>query len=132
MLDTKVRRGADVGSDHYLVQGTLQIKFKAYKEARTADRPQPKFNNQKLKDQATKDIFTATIKQKAELLINTREKTNFQKHWNNLKAIWSQMCIKVLGRENKQDKQWLSTDTWKIIKERRMVKQKIIQWQQKQ
>ena len=105
LLDTKVRRGTDFCSDHYLVQGTLQIKLKAYKEAGAADRPQPKFNTQNLKDQATKDIFTATIKKKAETLINTNEKTNVEKHWNNLKAVWSQTCMKVLGRNKKQDKQ---------------------------
>nr|CAH8830174.1 unnamed protein product [Trichobilharzia regenti] len=75
LLDTKARRGADVGSDHYLVQGTIQIKLKAFRESGAADRPQAKFNTQKLKDQATKDIFIASIKDKAETQINTSERS---------------------------------------------------------
>nr|CAH8827448.1 unnamed protein product [Trichobilharzia regenti] len=127
LLDTKARRGADVGSDHYLVQGTIQIKLKAFRESGAADRPQAKFNTQKLKDQATKDIFIASIKDKAETQINTSEEVGVEKHWNNLKTVWSQTCIEILGRKKRQDKQWLTTDTWKLIEERRTVKQKIIQ-----
>nr|CAH8872990.1 unnamed protein product [Trichobilharzia regenti] len=99
LLDTKARRGADVGSDHYLVQGTIQIKLKAFRESGAADRPQAKFNTQKLKDQATKDIFIASIRKKAETQINTSEKVSVEKHWDNLKTVWSQTCMEVLGRK---------------------------------
>ena len=102
-----------------------RLKFKAYKETRAEDISLPKFNTQKLRDQAKKDILTATIRKKAETLINTSEKTNVEKHWKNLKAIWSQTCMEILGRKKKPDYQWLSTDTLRLIEERRMVKQKI-------
>nr|CAH8855227.1 unnamed protein product [Trichobilharzia regenti] len=102
-------------------------QIKSFQEAGAADRPQAKFNTQKLKDQATKDIFIASIKDKAETQINTSEEVGVEKHWNNLKTVWSQTCIEILGRKKRQDKQWLTTDTWKLIEERRTVKQKIIQ-----
>ncbi|CAH8546378.1 unnamed protein product [Heterobilharzia americana] len=41
--------------------------------------------------------------------------------------MWKETCTTVLGRKKKEDKEWISTDTWKLIEERRMVKQKINQ-----
>ena len=48
-------------------------------------------------------------------------------HWNSLKLIFNETCSTVLGRKKRQDKEWLSTDTWKLIEERRTVKEKMIQ-----
>uniref|UniRef100_A0AA85ILE8 Reverse transcriptase domain-containing protein n=1 Tax=Trichobilharzia regenti TaxID=157069 RepID=A0AA85ILE8_TRIRE len=50
-----------------------------------------------------------------------------EEHWKSLKAILNETCSTVLGRKKRQDKEWLSTDTWKLIEERRMVKEKMIQ-----
>ncbi|CAH8483809.1 unnamed protein product [Heterobilharzia americana] len=125
LLNTRSRRGADVGSDHYLVQGTFQIKLKAFKEA--GDRPQFKYNTRKLKDETTKEIFKAAIKTKWETSSNIPEETCVEEHWKSLKAMWKETCTAVLGRKKKEDKEWISTDTWKLIEERRMVKQKINQ-----
>ncbi|CAH8482691.1 unnamed protein product [Heterobilharzia americana] len=125
LLDTRSRRGADVGSDHYPVQGTFQIKLKAFKEA--GDRPQFKYNTRKLKDETTKEIFTSTIKTKREISRNIPEETCVNEHRNSLKEMWKETCIPVSGRKKKEDKEWISTDTWKLIEERRMVDQKINQ-----
>nr|CAH8840894.1 unnamed protein product [Trichobilharzia regenti] len=57
LLDTRSRRGADVGSDHHLVQGIFKVKLKASRIAR--DKSQCKFNTQKATDTTTKDTFTA-------------------------------------------------------------------------
>ncbi|CAH8868299.1 unnamed protein product [Trichobilharzia szidati] len=102
-------------------------QIKSFQRNRSCSRPQAKFNTQKLKDQDTKDIFTASIKDKAETQINTSEKVSVEKHWNNLKTVWSETCMEVLGRKKGQDKQWLTTDTWRLIEERGTVKQKILQ-----
>nr|CAH8843517.1 unnamed protein product [Trichobilharzia regenti] len=125
LLDTRSRRGADVGSDHYLVQGTFKVKLKASRIA--GDRPQCKFNTQKLKDTTTKDTFTATVRAKQETLRDITEESCVEEHWKSLKAILNETCSTVLGRKKRQDKEWLSTDTWKLIEERRMVKEKMIQ-----
>lgn len=98
-LDT--RRGADVGSDSYFVQETLQIKLKSFKGAEAADRLQPDFNTQKLKDQTTKNMFTAITRKKAGTKINTSEETSVEKHWNNLKAMWSRTYMDFLGRKKR-------------------------------
>ncbi|CAH8291638.1 unnamed protein product, partial [Heterobilharzia americana] len=125
LLNTRSRRGADVGSDHYLVQGTFEIKLKAFKEA--GDRPQFKYNTRKLKNETTKEIFKAAIKTKWETSRDIPEETCVEEHWKSLKAMWKETCTTVLGRKKVEDKEWISTDTWKLIEERRMVKQKINQ-----
>nr|CAH8823142.1 unnamed protein product [Trichobilharzia regenti] len=120
LLDTRSRRGADVGSDHYLIKRTFKVKLKALRIA--GDRPQCKFNTQLLKDTTTKDTFTATVRAKQETLRDITEESCVEEHWKSLKAIPNETCSTVLGRKKRQDKEWLSTDTWKLIEERRMVK----------
>ncbi|VDQ03916.1 unnamed protein product [Trichobilharzia regenti] len=63
-LDTILRNGADVGSDHYLVQGTPQVKLKTFGETEAADRPHANFDARTLMDQDTKDVFTAIIRKR--------------------------------------------------------------------
>ncbi|CAH8435651.1 unnamed protein product [Heterobilharzia americana] len=40
-----------------------------------------------------------------------------EEHWNSLKETCRETCITVLGRKKKQDKEWISMDTWKLIEE---------------
>ena len=47
-----------------------------------------------------------------------------------LKDSWEKTCTEVLGKRTRQDKEWLSGDTWKLIEERRSVKQQIIHCQE--
>ncbi|CAH8459953.1 unnamed protein product [Heterobilharzia americana] len=115
LLNTRSRRGADVGSDHYLVQGTFQIKLKAFKEVN--DRPQFKYNTRKLKDETTKEIFTSAIKTKWEISRNIPEETCVEEHRKSLKEMWKETCTTVLGGKKKEDKEWISIDTWKLIEQ---------------
>nr|CAH8863155.1 unnamed protein product [Trichobilharzia regenti] len=87
LLDTRSGRGADVGSDHYLVQGTFKVKLKASRIA--GDRPQCKFDTRLLKDTTTKDTFTATVRAKQETLRDITEESCVEDHWNSLKVIFN-------------------------------------------
>ncbi|CAH8472391.1 unnamed protein product [Heterobilharzia americana] len=38
--------------------------------------------------------------------------------WNRFEEVWKETCITVLGMTKKEgDKEWMSTDTWKLIEE---------------
>ena len=45
-----------------------------------------------------------------------------EEHWNNLKNIWKEACLEIVGRKATNHKPWLSTNTLKKIKERRAKK----------
>ena len=55
LLDVRVKRGADVGSDHHLVVADLKVKLKAYRDR--ADRPSHKYNVHSLKDKAEAEVY---------------------------------------------------------------------------
>ncbi|CAH8536319.1 unnamed protein product [Heterobilharzia americana] len=46
--------------------------------------------------------------------------------------MWKETCITVLRRKERKGKEWISTDTWKLIEEKRRVKQKINQCKNEQ
>ncbi|XP_055866667.1 craniofacial development protein 2-like [Biomphalaria glabrata] len=54
LLDVRTRRGADIGSDHYLVSGKCKLRLK--RQPKRATRPRP-FNVEKLKDGNTAAQF---------------------------------------------------------------------------
>ena len=45
-----------------------------------------------------------------------------EEYWNSLKNIWKETCLEVVGKPTKH-KPWLSTETLKIIEERRAKKE---------
>ena len=121
--DTRSMRGADVASDHHLVMGVVKIKLRAFKD--TGDRPHIKFNTQKLKDKETRDTFCITIKNKFEALNSLTEETPLEEQWNDIKKTFIESCQETLGKREFNMKPWMSTNTWKLIEERRKLKDQI-------
>ena len=58
VLDTKVLRGADVASDHYLVRTKLRVKLKKIKTVRN---PRRKYDTIQLNQEATRKKFSLTL-----------------------------------------------------------------------
>ena len=54
LQDVRVKRGADLASDHHLLQGKIQLKLSAVKKVECHRR---KFNVSKLKNQTVRDGF---------------------------------------------------------------------------
>ena len=80
LLDVRVRRGADVGSDHHLLTARIRMKL------RRTDRQQPghrRFDVNKLDDPAVKKSFLTQLK------IGT-------KHWLNWTTIQITMLMKTI------------------------------------
>ena len=127
LLDTRAKRGADVASDHNLVLSTIRVKLRAFRD--TCDRPHAKFNTLRLKEKDVREEFSITLKNKFEALSHLTQETPLEEHWSTLREVWNHTCSNTLKKKDRQDKEWLSNDTWKLIEERRCLKQQIINCQ---
>ena len=126
MLNVRVKRGADVGSDHQLVIANVRLKLR-----RTQNRPhiQQGYNIQKLQDPHTRQTFITQVKNRFQALqnLNTEnnmsENININAYYENVKSAYQQSAEKCLGfREKKKTKEWITADTWGVIDERRKIK----------
>ncbi|RUS69130.1 hypothetical protein EGW08_023107 [Elysia chlorotica] len=120
--DVRAKRGADAASDHQLVIAVLKLKLKAYRDQ--ADRPAHKFNVQYLKNKAKAEKYKVELKNRFDVLSELDEET-VENYWQEIKKTWSSACQKVLGKRTRELKEWISADSWHLIKERKEAKQKI-------
>ena len=122
LLDTRVKREADVASDHHLPLGTVRIKLKKYVD--TANRPQQQYNVHKLKSGEIKLEFNCAVRNRFEALEDMTE-DSIDIVGATLQETWKEACKKVLGKTERNHKVWLSTATWTLIKERKQIKQMV-------
>nr|KAG5710147.1 hypothetical protein BaRGS_006666 [Batillaria attramentaria] len=45
-----------------------------------------------------------------------------EEHWHDLRETWTATCREVLGKKTRQHKEWLTSDTWDLITERKRLK----------
>lgn len=62
LLDTRVKRAADVASDYHLLTGTIKLKIKKNKTERSTQRL--RYNTRLLKDTQMLEEFKITVKNK--------------------------------------------------------------------
>ena len=124
--DVRVKRGADAASDHHLVVATLKTKLKAFKDQ--AGRPAYKFNVHTLKERTKAEEFKTELRNKFSVLSLLPEET-IEEQWSSLRDTWKTTCKTVLGKKTRKHKEWLTTDTWALITERKHIKDLINQTQ---
>jgi len=145
LLDTRVQRGADVASDHYLVRTKIQLKLRSCKVIRSS---RSRYNTSLLKYPGTKKHFCITLKNKFQALqdmdepdevtsdgteaddsSNYREEetanTRVHRKWATFKSSFQKTAEEVLGRKEKSHKPWISHNLWATIDDRKKLKQKI-------
>lgn len=122
VLDVRTRRGADAASDHQLLVATMRAKLKAF--CNPAGRTQHKFNTQLLRDRKKADEFNCEVKNRFEALAELVEET-VENQWSAIQETWKCACVKVLGGKEKEQKEWMTRETWEKIGRRRKVKQEI-------
>ena len=126
LLDVRVKRGADAASDHHLVVAELKTKLKAYKDQ--AERPSHKFNVQCLKEKQKSEEFKIDLRNKFSVLSLLPEET-IEEQWHSLRETWKATCTTALGRKTRKHKEWITSDTWTLITERKNLKDRINQTQ---
>ena len=119
LLDVRAMRGADAASDHHLVIASLKIKLKAYKDH--AERPSYKYNVQSLKDSIQSTAFRCELRNRFSALDSLPDET-IEEHWHELRETWITTCKEVLGKKTRKHKEWLTSDTWDLITERKRLK----------
>ena len=126
LLDVRVKRGADAASDHHLVVADLKFKLKVYRDR--ADRPSHKYNIHSLKDKTKAEVYQCELRNRFSALAHQPEES-VEETWCGLRDTWKVTCIEVLGKKTRQHKEWLSANTWTLIKERKQLKNDINQTQ---
>ena len=120
--DVRVKRGADAASDHHLVVAVLKTKLKAYNDQ--AARPSHKYNVHSLKEKLKSEEFKIELRNKFSVPSKLPE-DSIEEHWHSLRETWTATCKTVLGKKMRKHKEWLSTDTWTLITERKHLKDQI-------
>jgi endonuclease/exonuclease/phosphatase family metal-dependent hydrolase len=119
LKDVRVKRQADVGSDHNLLVATLRLKLR---KAKIGEERKRQYNSTALKDLNKRKEFHLTLKNRFSAL--AEESTPSIETFTQ--AI-QQTGEKVLGYRKKKKEEWLSTGTWDKIEERKEIKKRLLQ-----
>ena len=133
LQDVRVRRGADVGSDHHLVTATLKLKLTRNGPGKAR---QQQFYVKKLKEPRAKSTFTLQLKNKFQTLANTEKHppsctSNINTMWEQITVAYSQTREACLEHRQKKRKEWITADTWQANESRRAQMKKVIDTDQK-
>lgn len=127
--DCRVKRSADAGSDHHLLVADCRLKLAAQRTKKT---PAVKYNTEKLKHPQKKEEFRIALANRFDALnYGSDEETDdegedeIEKEWNVMKKAYTEACKEVLGKRRKDQKIWMSEETWELVEQRRMKKAKI-------
>ncbi|XP_072169569.1 uncharacterized protein [Diadema setosum] len=117
LLDVKVRRGADVSSDHYLVVASLRVKLRRAGTKKTGRR---QFDVQKLNDPKTRSSFILQLRNRFQALADLDDTDReIDEMWEKTKTTFVQTSEECIGYKGKEKKEWISADTWDTIKKRK-------------
>ena len=114
--DVKSCRGADVGSDHYLVTAKIQLKLKVLKTQKVS-KP---FDVAKLKIESVREQLDIETTNKFQALPDECE---VEEQWNVFKDVVLEAADKTIGkRRGSQKERWIRPETWNLIDTRRQTK----------
>ncbi|XP_063416092.1 uncharacterized protein LOC134697738 [Mytilus trossulus] len=119
LLDVKVKRGADVYSDHHLVIGKIRLKFRKNK----CKTPSKIIDFGKLKPEIQQN-FNIELKNRFEVLQLEENEIDINSKWQHMSEIYLKTSEDILGYKNKERKEWISEKTWALIIERKLLKSK--------
>jgi hypothetical protein len=123
-LDVRNKRGADIGSDHYMFMGVLRIKIQKIKRKNIN---RNKYNLKKLEDTECQKILKTKLR---EVVSSLRYKIpegegDIEEKWEKIKTALQDICKNTLGIENNTKRVWVSDNTWKMIERRKPMKHRI-------
>ncbi|XP_063681918.1 uncharacterized protein LOC134816852 [Bolinopsis microptera] len=120
LFDVRVCRGADIGSDHYLVLGLLKIKLQSVTKI-NANRPNvPAI--ERLRDSNTVTEYNVALQNRFASLDS---EVDLEDMWRNLSQTVTDVSLEVLGkRPRKAKEQHLSRKTKDLLIQRAQFKRK--------
>ena len=120
VIDSRVQRGADAHSDHYLVRTRIRLRLSAHKDK---NRAKPKLDVERLKDEATKKRYCEAVRKKLEESRNDNE--DLEEKWEQQRKAYFSAGEEVLGFRKGKNKPWIGDASWKLIDERRCIYLKV-------
>ena len=117
LQDVKAYRGADIGSDHVLVVATVSLKLRKTKRG---EERQQRFVTAKLKNSNTEKAFKLEMKNRFHVLQEEQEM-----NIDSFNQVLTETSKALLGYRKNRKEEWIKTDSWKTIDERKETKKKI-------
>jgi len=119
LLDVKVYRGADVGSDHHLVIGKIKLKLR---KGKFDQEKRVKFDVSKMSSAPKREAFSVAVSNRFQALAQEDNEGSLEDQWSKMKEVWKTTCADVLGRREQHNKEWISEDTLRKVAERKQAK----------
>jgi len=127
LADVRAMRGADAGSDHNLVVGKIKLRLSRHKARNDSKRTA--YNTALLEQKDVRRRFRLELKNRFEALeesiVVAGDEDNTQRDWEVFTTVYKETAETVLGKKQREHKEWITTNTWKAIDERRKVKGEI-------
>ena len=120
LQDVRVKRGADVASDHHLLVAQLKLKLKRHHIEQTSHRLN--YNTSLLNDKQKQDEFKITLSNKFQVLREMLDEESIDGKWKGVKKAVQSTCQEVLGSRKHGHKEWITAETLKTIEERKRKK----------
>ncbi|XP_076439127.1 uncharacterized protein LOC143278001 [Babylonia areolata] len=120
LQDVRVKRGADVASDHHLLVARLKLKLK--KNWMEATTKRQKYNISLLKDTKINEEFKLSLTKYQVLQELLEEETDIESQWQKVKETLTSTCQEVVGPKRHQQKEWISAVTLGKIEKRKQKK----------
>jgi hypothetical protein len=119
--DVRVKRGADVASDHHLVLATVKLRLKRHTQPAST---RTRYNVDFLRDKGTQEQFRVAISNRFQVLQDLFEDPDADSEttWQHAKRLWVDTCEETLGKKTTQHKDWMTGVTLKKIEERKSKK----------
>ena len=127
VLDTRVMRSADTGSDHYLVRTTVKLKLKRTPKVKD-DNSRIRFDTDKLKQEVFRSRFAVTVRNKFEILedeVMEGESDQIEECYR-IEKCYTETAKEVLGKKKRKKKPWISEQSWALIEQRNNLHKKIV------
>ena len=101
LLDVRVKRGADINSNHHLLVGEFRMKLAAKKK--TDNKVQRRFEIRKLQNAKIRQELGITLRNRFQAL---EEGKNIDEKWTRCKNAITDTCEQVLGCWEARRKDW--------------------------
>ena len=120
LLNVKVCRGADIGSDHYLVRARLRMKLMSVKNKQERKLEIPAI--ERLRDHSLVSEYNIALRNKFDCL---EPEVDLESMWDNFKTSVAQVSMEILGqRPRKKKDRHQSQKTKDLLKNRKEFKRK--------
>jgi len=121
LLDVRSHRGADIGSDHYLVRGYLQVKLQSVEKQAKSCVPVPDIG--RLRDKSRVPEYNKALH--SHFMAAPLAEKTLEESWSMFKDGVGTVSMDVLGPRGKRKREnHFSTETKKLLEERGKVKRR--------